>query len=64
MGRPWREVVNTESDNMAGSDKKEQKLASYESASSGAVPLVVQDPDVSAFVMPGDPPGLIPRVGL
>ena len=61
---PWREAVNTESDKMAGSGKKEQKLASNESAQAGATPLVVQDPVVSAFVMPGAPPGLIPRVKL
>ncbi|VVO64427.1 hypothetical protein PS838_00961 [Pseudomonas fluorescens] len=57
-------MVNTESDNMAGSDKKEQKLASNEFASSGAAPLVVQEPDVSAFVIKDDPLGLIPRTKL
>lgn len=49
---------------MAGSDKKEQKLASNESASGGAAPLVVQDPDVSHFVLTGTPLGLIPRLKL
>jgi len=46
---------------MAGSDKKEQKLASRESISGGTAPLVVQDPDVSHFVLTGVPLGLIPR---
>lgn len=46
---------------MAGSDKKEQKLASRESTSGGIAPLAVQDPNVSHFVLPGDPQGLIPR---
>lgn len=46
---------------MAGSDKKEQKLASDESVSSGPALLVVQEPDVSHFVMSGSPVGLIPR---
>lgn len=49
---------------MAGSDKKEQKLASNEFASGGAAPLVVQDPDVSAFVIKDDPLGLILRATL
>lgn len=49
---------------MAGSDKKQQKMASGESVSGGAVPFVVQDPDVSHFVMAGQPQGLIPRVKL
>ncbi|VVQ08867.1 hypothetical protein PS914_04922 [Pseudomonas fluorescens] len=57
-------MVNTESDNMTGSDKKEQKLASNEFASGGAAPLLVQDPDVSAFVIKDDPLGLIPRAKL
>ena len=46
---------------MAGSDKKEQKLASRESTSGGIAPLAVQDPNVSHFVLPGVPQGLIPR---
>lgn len=46
---------------MAGSDKKEQKLASNESVSGGTAPLEVQDPIVSHFVMTGSPVGLIPR---
>ncbi|WP_247255713.1 hypothetical protein [Pseudomonas moorei] len=49
---------------MAGSDKKEQQLRSNESVSGGAQPLIVQDPDVSHFVLPGTPIGLIPRVKL
>ncbi|WP_191635336.1 hypothetical protein [Pseudomonas fluorescens] len=49
---------------MTGSDKKEQKLASNEFASGGAAPLLVQDPDVSAFVIKDDPLGLIPRAKL
>lgn len=64
MERPGRLMVNMESDNMAGSDKKEQKLASDEFASGGAAPLVVQDPDVSAFVIKDDPLGLILRATL
>jgi hypothetical protein len=56
--------MNTESANMAGSDKKEQQLRSKESVSGGAQPLIVQDPDVSHFVLPGTPIGLIPRVKL
>ncbi|MCX2899612.1 RHS repeat domain-containing protein [Pseudomonas mandelii] len=49
---------------MAGSDKKQQKLASRESASDAAAPLAVQDPVVAHFVMTGDPVGLIPRAKL
>ncbi|WP_204354297.1 hypothetical protein [Pseudomonas putida] len=49
---------------MAGSDKKQQKVASSESVSGGAAPFVVQDPDVSHFVMTGEPKGLIPRAKL
>jgi hypothetical protein len=49
---------------MAGSDKKERKLASGEPTFGGTQPLVVQDPDVSHFVMTGNPTGLIPRAAL
>ncbi|MBK5355860.1 hypothetical protein JFU37_25590 [Pseudomonas sp. TH41] len=49
---------------MAGSDKKEQKLASSESALGGAEVLVVQDPDVSHFVMPGNPQEPDPRTSV
>lgn len=49
---------------MAGSDKKEQQLESKESASGGAEPLKVQDPDVSHIVLAGAPLGLIPRASL
>lgn len=49
---------------MAGSDKKQQKVASSESVSAGAAPFAVQDPDVSHFVMTGDPKGLIHRAKL
>lgn len=53
-----------ESDNMAGSDKKEQQLAAREATSGGAAPLAVQSPDVSHIVMAGNPVGLIPRASL
>jgi hypothetical protein len=56
--------MNTESDNMAGSDKKEQQLAAGESTSGGASPLDVQEPEVSHIVMTGNPLGLIPRLSL
>lgn len=49
---------------MAGSDKKQQKRASRESASDAAAPLAIQDPVVAHFVMTGDPVGLIPRAKL
>ncbi|WP_448108035.1 hypothetical protein [Pseudomonas azerbaijanoccidentalis] len=49
---------------MAGSDKKEQQLATDEFSSGGAEPFVVQEPDVSHFVIAGDASGLIPRVKL
>lgn len=49
---------------MAGSDKKEQRLATGESTSGGVGPLVVQNPDVRHFVIPGDLSGLIPRAKL
>ncbi|WP_236710384.1 hypothetical protein [Pseudomonas sp. RIT-PI-q] len=64
MEGPWLLALKTESDNLAGSDKKEQKFASSESTSGAAELLVVQDPDVSGFVMAGNPIGLIPRVKL
>lgn len=53
-----------ESDNMAGSDKKEQQFAAREATSGGAAPLEVQSPDVSHIVMAGNPVGLIPRASL
>jgi hypothetical protein len=56
--------METESDNMAGADKKEQRVAGRESTSGGAAPLVVQDPDVRHIVIAGDATGLIPRAKL
>jgi hypothetical protein len=56
--------LNTESDNMAGSDKKEQQLATGQTPSGGAAPLDVQPPDVRHIVIDGDTSGLIPRAKL
>jgi hypothetical protein len=53
--------MNTESDNMAGSDKKEQQLAAGETISGGAGPLEIQSPDVRLIVIDGDATGLILR---
>lgn len=49
---------------MAGSDKKEQEVASSESVSGGAAPFVVQDPDVTHFILSGQPEGLIHKENL
>lgn len=49
---------------MAGSGKKKQNLSSDKSISGGTAPLVIQAPDVSHFVLPGDPPGLIHKTKL
>ncbi|BBP57876.1 hypothetical protein [Pseudomonas sp. St316] len=48
---------------MAGSDEKEQ-LTANETGAGGPAPLALQDPDVSGFIMPGLPVGLIPRADL
>ena len=56
--------LNTESDNMAGSDKKEQQLATGQTPSGGATPLDVQPPDVRHIVIDGAASGLIPRATL
>ncbi|WP_223505987.1 hypothetical protein [Pseudomonas sp. GL-RE-29] len=49
---------------MAGSDKKEQQLATGQTPSGGATPLDVQPPDVKHIVIDGDASGLILRAKL
>ncbi|WP_240337703.1 MULTISPECIES: hypothetical protein [unclassified Pseudomonas] len=55
--------MNTESDNMAGSNEKEQRT-SNETESGGAEPFEVQDPVVQPPPLPGLPVGLIRRADL
>lgn len=47
--------------NMKGADKKAQTLTAEKDASGGATPLGFPGPDVSGFVLPGEPLGLISR---
>lgn len=49
---------------MKGADKKAQTLTAVKDASGGATQLDFPGPDVSGFVLPGEPQGLIPRAKL